>query len=88
MDLYTHLRTFMYVHLHTLYTLLQIDLTGSSCPTFSYSEYLQIYDAMRVYHLPAPVSKYCILYSLDRDIRTLTANEGHGLTIDIFPPCS
>ena len=70
--------------------MLQADLTGSTCPTFSYSEYLQIYDSMDVYHLPCPVSKYWILKSLDHGIRSLsTINpQERGLTADIFPPCT
>ena len=37
--------------------ILQLDLTGSSCPTFSYDEYLQILDSMEeAYHAPAPLS--------------------------------
>ena len=70
--------------------LLQADLTGSACPTFSYSEYLQIYDSMDVYHLPSPVSNYCILGSLDHDIRSLSiiSQQERGLTSDIFPPCT
>ena len=43
---------------------------------------------MNVYHLPAPVSKYCILYSLEHDIRTLITNEGRGINVDILPPCT
>ena len=70
--------------------LLQADLTGSACPTFSYSEYLQIYDSMDVYRLPCPVSKYCILGSLDHDIRSLLtfSQKERGLTTVIFPPCT
>ena len=52
------------------------DLTRSSCPTFSYSEYLQIYNHMEeAYHAPAPVSMYCILFSLNHDIRSLLRRE-------------
>ena len=76
------------VQIHIYIILLQVDLTGSSCPTFSYTEYLQIYDSMNVYHLPAPVSKYCILDSLEHDIRTLITNEGRGINVDILPPCT
>ena len=67
---------------------LQLDLTGSSCQMFEYSESLQIYDSMNLYHLPAPLSKYCILKSLDNDIRTLFTKEGRGLGPDqvILPP--
>ena len=43
---------------------------------------------MNAYHLPAPVSKYCILHSLDHDIRTLITKEGRGINIDILPPCT
>ena len=69
-------------------TSLQIDLTGSPCPHFEYSESLQIYDSMNVYHFPAPVSKYCILLALHRQIRTLTTKNGRGIDTDILPPCT
>ena len=80
----------IYVHVypvldHRHVILLQFDLTGSSCPTFSYSEYLQIYD--HINHPQIQSSKYCILKSLNENIRTLISNKGHGLSIDIFPPC-
>ena len=80
----------MMYSLFTYIMLLQADLTGSACPTFSYSEYLQIYDSMDVHHLPSPVSKYCILGSLDHDIRSLLtfSQKERGLTTDIFPPCT
>ena len=80
----------MMYSLFTYIILLQADLTGSACPTFSYSEYLQIYDSMDVHHLPSPVSKYCILKSLDHDIRSLStiSHQERGLTADIFPPCT
>ena len=70
--------------------LLQADLTGSRCLTFSYAEYLQIYDSMDVYHLPSPVSKYCILQSLDQNIHSLLifSQQERGLTTDLFPPCT
>ena len=79
----------MYI-LFTYIMLLQADLTGTACPTFSYAEYLQIYDYMDVYHLPSPVSKYCILKSLDHNIRSLLifTQQQRGLTTDIFPPCT
>ena len=64
---------------------LQFDLTGSSCPTFSYNEYLQMYDHMEeAYHAPAPVNMYCILFSLNRDIRSLLRRE----ETYILPPCN
>ena len=74
----------------TYIMLLQADLTGTACPTFSYAEYLQIYDSMDVYHFPSPVSKYCVLKSLDHNIRSLLifAQQQRGLTTDIFPPCT
>ena len=74
----------------TYIILLQADLTGTACPTFSHTEYLQIYDSMDVYHLPSPVSKYCVLKSLDHNIRSLLihAPQQRGLTADIFPPCT
>ena len=70
--------------------LLQADLTGSSCPTFSHAEYLQIYESMDAYHHPSPVSKYCVLKSLDHNIRSLLifSQQERGLTTDIFPPCT
>ena len=76
--------------LHTLCVLLQADLTGSSCQTFSYAEYLQIYDSMDIHHLPSPVSKYCVLKSLDHNIRSLLIfnQQERGLTTDTFPPCT
>ena len=40
---------------------------------------------MNVYHFPAPVSKYCILLSLDRQIRILIAKNGRGIDTDILP---
>ena len=43
---------------------------------------------MDVYHLPAAVSKYCILLSLNHDIRTLMNKEGRGITISEFPSCA
>ena len=57
---------------------------------FGYSEWLQMYDSMNVYHLPAPVSKYCILKSLYNDIHTLITREGRGLDPDhvILPSCN
>ena len=74
----------------TYVMLLQADLTGSTCPTFSYSEYLKLYDSMDVHHLPSLVSKYCILKSLDRDIHSLStiSQQERELTADIFPPCT
>ena len=61
--------------------ILQLDLTGSFCPSFSYNESLQIYDSMEeAYHAPAPVSLYCILFSLNRNIRSLVnREESYGL---------
>ena len=74
----------------TYIILLQADLTGTACPMFSYAEYLQIYDSMDVYHLPSPVSKYCVLKSLDHNIHSLLihAPQQRGLNADIFPPCT
>ena len=64
---------------------LQFHLTGSSCPTFSYNEYLQIYNHMEeAYHSPAPVSMYCILSSLNHHIRSLLRREGTY----ILAPCN
>ena len=70
--------------------LFQADLNRSSCPFFSYAEYLQIYDSMDVYRLPFPVSKYCILQSLNQNIHSLLifSQQERGLTTDIFPPCT
>ena len=66
--------------------ILQLDLTGSFCPTFSLNEYLQIYDHMeQASHTPAPVSLYCILYSLNVDIRSLLRREE---PYGILPPCN
>ena len=66
--------------------ILQLDLTGSSCAPFSYNEYLQIYDSMEeAYHSPAPVSLYCVLFSLNRNIRSLVnREENYG----VFSPCT
>ena len=74
----------------TYIILLQADLTGTACPMFSYAEHLQIYDSMDVYHLPSPVSKYCVLKSLDDNIRSLLihATQQRGLTKDVFPACT
>ena len=68
-----------------------MDLNGPSCPIFNYGEYLQIYDSMHdAYHDidDAPVTKYCILKSLSKKILKLITKEGHGIDIDIFPPCN
>ena len=66
-------------------TSLQFDLTGSSCPTFSYNEHLQIYNHMEeAYHSPAPVSMYCILSSLNCHILSLLRCE----ETYILAPCN
>ena len=66
--------------------ILQIDLTRFSCPTFSRDEHLQIYDSMEeAYHAPAPVSLYCILFSLNRNIRSLVNREK---SYGVLPPCT
>lgn len=55
---------------------INLELTGSSCPQFSYREHLQIYDQMaEAYHAPTPVSMFCILTSLNLHIRTLLKRE-------------
>ena len=66
--------------------ILQLDLTGFSCPTFSRDEHLQIYDSMEeAYHDPASLSLYCILFSLNRNIRSLVnREESYG----VLPPCT
>ena len=37
------------------------------------------------YHAPTPVSLYCILFSLNRDIRSVLSREE---TYGILPPCN
>ena len=52
---------------------------------FEYSEYLQIYDSLHAYHdiNHIPVTKYCLLKSLDLEIHTLITKKGRGIDIDI-----
>ena len=63
--------------------ILQLDLTGFSCPTFSRDEHLQIYDSMEeAYH---SLSLYCILFSLSCNIRSLmNRKESYG----VLPSCT
>ena len=83
----------IWIHICVVYVQIlffQVDLTGSSCHIFSYTEYLQIYEQMEVFHFPVPISKYCILDSLNHEsgIRTLLTNQGRGISMNLFPPCN
>jgi len=65
----------------------QLDLAGVYCPTFTLTEYLQIYRHMdQVFHYPD--SLYCILTSLNHHLHSLLTNEDRGVTITEIPQCS